>query len=149
MPIGPNSWLFNNRTQETIHSGGLELSLIDQKNVARWEIKTSANGLHVAGEFFSRRYVAHHYDFPDLYLLITDEPHQRPHPKLNRCVLPNPTRYHLLSFHVVEGRITGDAVVDEGLRSACRIEAVDAQGVLVSLEGTLLKYFRRIPFTPR
>lgn len=146
--VGENRWLSHKMSDHDPPAGGLQLFLLDETDTVLWEWNGHAKGLHGTGNY-SYRYAPHPHGSPFIYLVASEEPNLKTDPTRPHHAVWNPTRFHLLSFDVFEGRVVGDTLIDEGKVSECRIEDVDDEGVLVSLDRSRLKYYQRSAFTPR
>lgn len=80
---------------------------------------------------------------PFLYLVVSDEPEDKPHPTKKHYVLPNPTLWHLLAIDLWTGSIVQDFPLDHRKLAKCRIEDVDDTGLLIGKSCRELVYFRR------
>ena len=123
--------------------------LLDETDTVLWEWNGHETGLHGADNFYAYRYAPQPHGSPFVYLVASEEPNLKTDPSRPHYALWNPTRYHLLSFDVGKGRVVGDTLIDGETVRECRIEDVDDHGVLVSLNGSQLKYYERSSGTPQ
>jgi len=121
---------------------GFRLYLLDDQDNVRWEFDPATTGLTIGGNFYSYRYASFSAQPACVYIVASEEPNERAHSTKPYHVIPSPTRHHLLTLDVLSGRIVDDFVIDEDRVTGCQIEDIDAGGLLLSVEGTKLKYYQ-------
>lgn len=146
--VGDNMWLSHKKDENEGQLGEFQLYLLDNENAVKWKLESNSRGMHIADKFYSYRYVSYRLKAPFVYLVVSVESNYKQHPS-RPYRLQNPTRYHLLSFDIFKGQVVGDILLDENKVTECRIEEVDDQGLLVSVDQTRLKYFQQSSITPR
>ena len=138
--ITEGRWLLHKRSGDDTDQDGFHLNLVDDKNSVLWAFDLGQTGYWANGNYFSYRLAGQ-----CLYLAVSEERQLVPiKPEEPLIVRPNPTIYHLLALSLGEGKIIQDFQIDANRLRDCRIENVDEQGLLISSEGTCLRYYRRV-----
>ena len=133
--------LFLRRSQATTPEGQrgvLQIAAEDEGGASLWQFSTVRLGRYIDGNFYSYRLVP-----PFLYLVVSDEPRYKPHPRGGRLVVPNRTRWHLVTLDLLTGEIRQDFSLGDEQHDECRIEDVDHRGLLISRSNRELLYFVR------
>ena len=86
----------------------------------------------------------HRFAGPYLYLVVSEEPTHRPHPRESNTLVQQRTRFHLLTIERERGAVVQDLPVGDESFSECRIEDLDERGLALSLDGRALWYFERV-----
>jgi len=117
-----------------------EWSLIAETESGKrvWEYSIRDGGRHINGNYYSYRLCDSF-----IYLVVSEEPQYKPHPSHEHMVVPNPTRWAVLTLDVLTGKPIQEISLDTGLVENCRIEDVDAAGLLVGKSNRELMYFAR------
>lgn len=69
--------------------------------------------------------------WPEIFLLVSEEPALIVDPKNSLQLVFNPTRWRLVAIDVSSGRLIQEISLGEELLTECRIEDIDADGLLV------------------
>ena len=121
--------------------GKLRLRLLRDDGSVGWEFDIASTGRHLQSYRYAPPSEAGR---PFVYFVVSDEPNTSPHPTRRHYVLPHRTFYRLLTLDVGSGEVVQDIPLGEADRE-CRIEDVDATGLLVSADAKRLRYFERTP----
>lgn len=142
--IGPDAWLSRRLEGEPIGSiaGEFRLHRFRDNGSIAWSFDIADTGYHPQSSHYCPA-AAGRPGF--VYLTVSDEPTTRPDPKARNphVVVPSPTRYHLLTLDLDSGTIIQDFPIGDVQSTECRIEGVDDDAVLISLDGRELQYHKR------
>ncbi len=143
--IGEDRWLAHRRPEDVPGSTGFlasafQLCLLDGGNSVIWFFDLASTGYH----FNSYRYTA-----PFVYVVVSEGDQKRDHPTIPHAVLPNATKYHVLTLELDRGTVVQDILIDGRPLAHCRLEDADGGGLLISFalpeaktdRGNQLKYY--------
>ncbi len=105
----------------------------------QWSFATAALGRSLRGNYYSYRLAP-----PYLYFLVHDEPHPTTPSTGTDSTIPQCTRWFLVTLDLQTGQVVQDFPLSEDLFAECRIEDLDAQGLLIGRSDNSWQYFRRI-----
>jgi len=138
LAVGNGLFLRHVQAQEGKQRGVLQITAENRDGTCVWEFSTDQLGRHIDGNFYSYRLVP-----PFLYLVVSDECKYKPHPSQKRCVVPNPTHWHLVTLDLTTGEVRQGFSLGEEQQDECRIEDVDNGGLLIGRSNRELLYFAR------
>ncbi len=130
--VADNLFLRHAQEAEGWQRGTLEIAAETETGNTLWAFSIKQLGRHIG----SYRLVP-----PFLYLLVSDESNSKPHPTKEHYALPNPTRWHFVTLSIETGEVIQDFLLGDEKHSECRIEDVDADGLLVGRANRELTYY--------
>jgi hypothetical protein len=144
--VGEDRWLAHRRPEDVPGPTGFlasvfQLCLLDGGNSVIWFFDLASTGY----KFGSYRYAA-----PFVYVVVSEGEEWRDHPTIPQAVVPNPTRFHVLTLELDSGTIAQDVLIDERQLTHCKLEDADSIGLVISFalpeskmdRGNQLKYYR-------
>lgn len=138
VPIGNGLVLRHIQPAHGLQRGIFEIAAETDAGNPVWRFSIAELGRHIDSNFFSYRLVP-----PFLYLVVSDESRFKPHPTNTQYIVPNPTRWHLVTVALPTGEVAQDFSLDDEKLAECRIEDVDGDGLLIGKSNHHLAYYER------
>lgn len=121
--------------------GGVDLKLhgLDQTRSIRWRFDLKDTGYHFGTSFYDYRYCR-----PYVYFVVAEKPLAVPvKPNRSMYMRDQASRRHLLTLDARSGELVQDILLGDDEPTTCRIEDVDPQGLLISMDNKTLVYYPR------
>lgn len=118
-------------------SGELDLYGVDTSGAVQWRYTPTSTGYHADSTYYGYRYAR-----PWVYFIVAEKPLLVPIPDKPRYVHEQLSRRHVLTLDARSGRVVQELTLDGEWKSA-RIEDVDEQAMLISVENRRLFLFDR------
>lgn len=136
--VGNGLFLRHAQEKEGMQRGVFKLAADTEDGNLVWQLSIEQLGRHIDGNFYSYRLVP-----PFIYLILSDESRYKPHPSQKHVVLPNPTRWHLVTLDLATGEVLQDFPLGDQKIEECRIEDVNQYGLLIGKSNNELVYYRQ------
>ena len=133
--VGEGLFLRHAQEKGGMQRGVFKIAAETESGVSVWRLTIDQLGRHIDGNFFSYRLFP-----PYIYLVVSDQSRWKPHPSEKHVVLPNPTRWHLVTLDLPTGEVLQDFSLGDELLEECRIEDVDVDGLLIGKSNRGLKW---------